>query len=32
VVYQEFQVVLDLWENEVQVDLRDHPVHQERTH
>lgn len=29
-VFQESQVVLDLWENVVLVDLKDHPEHQEQ--
>jgi len=31
-VFQEYPVVLDLWENGVQLDPRDHLDHQEQTH
>jgi len=31
-VYQEYPVALEVWENEVQLDLKDHPVHLEQTH
>jgi len=31
-VFQEYPVVLDLWENEAQLDPRDHLDHQEQTH
>jgi len=31
-VFQEYQVELELWENEVQLDLKDHLVHLEQTH
>lgn len=31
-VFQEYLVALELWENEVQLDLKDHQVHLEQTH